>query len=232
MSFQAAARRESLSTVAAGEGLFSGMDSHMLGEASPLGKRPQTLLASVWLLAGVRSHVFTKLVAKAEPSLAHGAGKRLLVRLDVFVEDGFACERLAALRAFVRLFDGVDSSLVKRTAPVVAEDLSAFGAREVALLLALSPPLAARDVHVVHVLSEALSVAVALPTGRTRISLLVRMHRHVLLHVARIRTRLATHWTLVDVIPSVNPLVFLEVRRAGKALVAYRTREGFLAAVS
>lgn len=113
VTFQAAARRESLATVGAGEGLFSGMDSHMLGEASPLGERPETLLASVRLFSGVRSHVFTKLVAETEPSLAHRARKRFLVGLDVLVENGFACERLAAFRAFVRLLDCVDSSLVK-----------------------------------------------------------------------------------------------------------------------
>lgn len=177
------------------------------------------------------SHVFSELVSKTKSSLAHRTREGLLVRLDVFVQNGFACERLATFRAFERLFNGVYTSLVKRAAPIIAEYFTAFGARKMTLFLAFPSSLSVGDVHVVHMLSQALSVAVALATRRASVGLLVGVHRHVFLHVAWIRTGLATHRALVDVIPSMNPFVFLQVRRTGKALVAFRAQERLLAAV-
>jgi cell division protein FtsL len=75
---------------------------------------------------------------------------------------------------------------MQRTSPIIAKNFATFRAREITFTFTFIPFLAVLDMNIVHMLSQALSVAVTLATRRANVGFLARMNGHVFFHVARI----------------------------------------------
>jgi hypothetical protein len=127
----------------------------------------------------------------------------------VLVQYSLPRKAFAALGAFERSVYGVNASLMQRASPIVAENLAAFRARKMTFTFVFIPFLVVFNMHIVHMLSQTLSVAVALATRRADVRFLCRVDSHVLFHIARVGTCLPAHFTRVDIIFVMYSLVLL-----------------------